>query len=475
MAYAFHTYKLPSDLELTLVDGNNNQMTLNVHKNILANTAPYFSKLFGFGVEATSDKITINVSNLNIMFDLIMSFYDKKQNNLPEWKYKLEMIKSKFFLGLDYDPNLLANIKVPEEGFEQLINAIEMIGFTDENVKLINNNLPQDYDITKLSAELINQMIEIESNYSIASSGSDGNVRLWNLIDGQEINYSFKGSNGCISISHDHKWMSCPNDLPSGVIRLYETRTGKEIKTFLEHHFLVQCQSISTDNKLIISSSNSSTKLWNVETGNKIRTFKGDLANFGELCSASFSSDNKLIVSIHCTRQNIQLWDVETGKIVRTFNGHIGLVLCALFSFNNRWIASGGDDMTIKLSDVKSGQNIRTFFGHTANVNSVSFSSDDKWIISGSDDMGIKLWDVECGDLIGTFLGHVSCVSCVSFSPDNKWIISRECDGYIKLWDVETGQLIRNFIGHGGNICNVSFSKEKHPNEFAKKLMKYLN
>ena len=468
MAYAFHTYKLPSDLELTLVDDDHNQITLNVHKNILANTAPYFSKLFGFGIEATSDKITINVSNLNIMFDLIMSYYDEKQNSLPEWKYKLETIKSKIFLGMDYDPNLLRNIKVPEEGFEQLINAIEMIGFTDETIKIINNNLPTDYDIAKLSTELINEMINVGSSYSIASI-CNGSVKLWNT-NGQEISSRIITDNGSVSISSDNnKWIICPSSTSS--IKLCEIKTGKEIKTFSGHYYFIGCLSFSGDNKLVISSSYNCIKLLDVESGNKIRKFEQD---YSELCSASFSSDNKLIVSIKTTRQNIQLWDVETGKVVRIFNGHIGFVLCALFSFNNKWIASGGDDESIKLWDVETGQIIRTFLGHTEGVNSVSFSSDDKWIASGSNDLSTKLWNVESGDVIGTFLGHLSYVKCVSLSPDNKWIISGAYDGYIKLWDIETGQLIRDFNAND-IVCGVSFSKDKYPNKLGKKLMKYLN
>ena len=550
--------KDPTDVELILVD-DHDQIIINVHKNVLTNESPYFEKLFTFGIESTSNKITIHVPNRHIAFDLVMLFYlihegpinpcdmmsspggseprfsvarsspggseprfsvarspktksilsillyrylisrknpivleqidnfviypiighkfnceNNNSANLPTWKYTLEMIKCRNFFGLKNSINLLLlkNIRVPDEEFEQLINVVEIVGFNDKTIKIINKNLPTDYDISRLSNELINEIVAIESNYFIVSCGSD-DIKLWNIeTDTAIINFDEDNSNWkkCISISSDDKWIvSCGY---STIIKLWDVDTGQIIRIFHDDTW-VEHVSFSSNNKWIASASDRHVKLWNVDDGKIFRSF----IHTDYVYCVAFSSDDKWII---CGGRDskIQLWHIESSdNLKKTYYGHNKPVYSVSFSSDNKWIISGSNDDSIKLWDTNSGQIIRTFNGHKNSVVSVSFSLDNKWILSASGDRSIKLWNMENGQIIRTFDEHLKWMTFASLSLDNKYIVSCDIDNIIKVWDVRTGQVIRSFnrcTDRYGVYC-VLFSKNKYPNELAKKLMKYID
>ena len=90
----------------------------------------------------------------------------------------------------------------------------------------------------------------------------------------------------------------------------------------------------------------------------------------------------------------IKLWDVETGQEIRTLKGHDGVVYSVNFSPDGKTLVSGSWDKTIKLWNVETGQEIRTLKGHDDSVWSVNFTPDGKTLVSGSADRTIKLWNL---------------------------------------------------------------------------------
>ena len=80
----------------------------------------------------------------------------------------------------------------------------------------------------------------------------------------------------------------------------------------------------------------------------------------------------------------------------------------------------------MKLWNVESGELVHTFKGHSRWVYSVVFSLDDQFIASGGEDTTIKLWGVNTGSLIKTFSQHSSWVVNVKFSPDGSILASRD-------------------------------------------------
>jgi WD40 repeat protein len=182
------TENLLSDLSLTLIDSTD-QFTMNVHKIILYLSCPYFEKLLINCKEKYDSQITIKIENIYVAYDIIMLFYNQKTNlaNLPNWEHLLTEFKCRDFFGFPLNPELLVDLIVPNEGFELLLDVVELVGYNENTIKLISDNLPETYDVANFSSELINAICNISRPFFIVSGCSDHTIIIWNSDTGDII------------------------------------------------------------------------------------------------------------------------------------------------------------------------------------------------------------------------------------------------------------------------------------------------
>jgi WD40 repeat protein len=79
----------------------------------------------------------------------------------------------------------------------------------------------------------------------------------------------------------------------------------------------------------------------------------------------------------------IKVWDVLTGNNIKSLKGHYNRVNSVCFSANDSNIISGSN-RTLKIWDFESGNNIKTLSDYSQAVLCICLSSDDKKIITGS-------------------------------------------------------------------------------------------
>jgi WD40 repeat protein len=221
-----------------------------------------------------------------------------------------------------------------------------------------------------------------------------------------------------------------------GTIKLWDTATGREIRTFLEH-FEVVSVSFSPNGRQVLSGLNNGTvKLWNVVTGRIIKDFRNDFS----VSSVAFSPDGRQVLSgfsfsgyYHTTYgEPIKLWDITTGSEIRTFSKPPDYVLSVAFSPDGRQILSGSENGTVKLWDMATDKEIRTFTGHTGSINSVAFSPGGKRIISGSDDGTTRIWDAATGKEIALFISSTDG-EWIVITPDGYYAASPQGDRYLNV------------------------------------------
>ena len=84
----------------------------------------------------------------------------------------------------------------------------------------------------------------------------------------------------------------------------------------------------------------------------------------------------------------IRLWNVTTGDCLRTFFGHVeGIWALAADTLR---IVSGAEDRMVKIWDAKTGKCERTFTGHTGPVTCIGLS--DSRMCTGSEDCEVRLY-----------------------------------------------------------------------------------
>jgi len=287
-------------------------------------------------------------------------------------------------------------------------------------------------------------------------------------------------------------------------LKLWDTDTGREIRTFNGHTDVVGSVAFSPDGKYVLSgsgnknideSNNCLIKLWDVETGRDIRTYTG---HTNAVTSVAFSPNGKIFLSAS-KDSTLILWDIETKLKLKIFNIG-GQVDSAVFSPDGKYILSSSavwftvntsDDNSKKtdepskggasdawesyfsrrrnrkycrmliLLDVETGEK-NNYFIFENFPTFVTFSPDGKYILCGSDDNSLSLIDLETEKekIFSKSTVTKEGITSVAFSPDGKFVISGSGDKTIKLWDVETGNLVRTFSGHTDGINSVAFSPD---------------
>ncbi len=134
------------------------------------------------------------------------------------------------------------------------------------------------------------------------------------------------------------------------------------------------------------------------------------------LNAVAFSPDNRWLVS--GGKDNvIKVWDLATGNVLRTLYGHAsnvnalavspdGKLLASgsgdvndkrdLWTFTQGGVVGGAEDNTVRIWNIQTGAELRVLRGHELPVGAVAFSDDGHSLTSASGD-SVKVWDVAAG------------------------------------------------------------------------------
>jgi hypothetical protein len=241
-------------------------------------------------------------------------------------------------------------------------------------------------------------------------------------------------------------------------LKLWDLSSGQEIRTFTGHSGNVTSVAFAPDGRTALSGSLDTTvKLWEVATGREILTFVG---HAGSVYTVAFAPDGRTALS-GSNHSEIKLWDVSTGQVIRSFNA-FGVFALAFGPDGRNALYAGSPDSWAAVLDVADGDVIRRVGkgAHSGSVNTVAFAPDGRTALTGSDDRTLKLWDLSSGREIRTFSGHSNSVRSVAFAPDGRTALSGSFDKTLKLWDVATGREIRTFTGHSDWVTSVAFAPD---------------
>jgi len=251
------------------------------------------------------------------------------------------------------------------------------------------------------------------------------------------------------------------NNMRSELI-VWDTVSGKIVRR-VEVADAANPMKLSPDGKRAVTESkaqNSSAVLWDLERGEKLRTFQGRGSG---VRSVAFSSDGRQVLAGSRDKLAV-LWDLAAGGPPKILQGHKGQVSRVCFCPEGRGIVTGSDDNTAILWDAQSGQKIRTFEGHSGSIRALAISPDGRQFVTGSTDKTAILWDVDSGRQIRTFQGDEAVVS-VSFGPGGTQLLTLtgvegEQIPTIALWETATGEEVRHFRSNKRTFRSAALSPD---------------
>jgi WD40 repeat protein len=227
-------------------------------------------------------------------------------------------------------------------------------------------------------------------------------------------------------------------------VRLWDLSNGKQTFILPDPPGRFLCASFDLDGRRLLSASDQTLKLWDVDTGRELLAVKSPTVIVG----IAISPNGQLLASMGKDRI-VSLWDAAT-RLSRFTLAHStarsplrAYVSALTFSSNGERLVSTSDDALLKLWNAETGQELLTFKGHGAVVRSAAFSLDGERLVSAADDDTVKIWDVATGQELLTFNLPRRAVS-VAFSPNGQRVVAASVDGTVRLWNASDGQTTGN-------------------------------
>ncbi len=310
----------------------------------------------------------------------------------------------------------------------------------------------------------------------LASGGSDGTVRLWDVATGAELRRMQGNLQPVWALSFKPKGRTLASAGTDALVHLWDVNPGSEQEVLAGHSRPLRAVAFSPDGQLLASGGDdSAVTLWEPGTRQEPRRLGG---HSGPVRSLAFSKVEPLLASGSEDGQ-VQLWRTEPLASLPPLKAHTVAVWAVAFSPEELLLASGGggqrfedgkspgepreEDGQLFLWEPLTGKHTALKLppreGRLATVRTVAFSPNGKLLASAGDDGRVRLWDVRTRSLKRTLPPLEASVYSVAFSPDGLTLAAAS-GKRVRLWSVATGQSLGELTGHERSVLAVAFSPE---------------
>jgi len=255
---------------------------------------------------------------------------------------------------------------------------------------------------------------------TLISAGHDGTVRLWDVASGQAQKVLPPGGGGGpltnLSLSADGSSVATVGE--DGMVRVWRVASGEVIQSIGPNANTQYAVALSPDGALVAADDGVNIQIWNTQTGEPAE---------------------KLIS--HCEDETIASQDACT-KAEKNWLGHTKAVTALAFSYDGKYLASGGADTAIMFWNVESGEVEWPAEGHWATVTRLVWNPDGKTLLSGGKDSKARILKIPGGKSTALYEGHLNTVSGVAFGLEPDTILTASTDGSVREWETANQKVV---------------------------------
>jgi WD40 repeat protein len=235
---------------------------------------------------------------------------------------------------------------------------------------------------------------------------------------------------------------------------------GGALQFNFTHETEITALAVTPDGQKVITGTgpyHPTLRIWDVASGNLLLACH---LTSGTVWAIAVTPDNRqvLALAIDQNRSEISVWDLETGNCLRTMFASFSN--CMALTPDGKKVVAGclGGVRVYDLSTFEPFDLGAYIHNHRKDVLDIAVTPDGKTAISASEDYNLKVWDLASGALLHTLQGHTGWVYKVVVSSDGRLAASGCYDGTARIWDITTGECLAVY-GKGiiGRIFKLSF------------------
>jgi WD40 repeat protein/energy-coupling factor transporter ATP-binding protein EcfA2 len=324
---------------------------------------------------------------------------------------------------------------------------------------------------------------------------SSGTIILWDKTNSkittmeqsneifEMLDFNFSPNGQKIAIS---SFGSIPKKGNHMILNLWDTKTGRELKTLInepivftpERIFTSMGSQFSPDGKTVLVNNSGIVKFFDSSSGEELNI--PNVSSIRDLRRITSSDDGKVVVTPR-TDGSLQIQDKSTGAKSKINRFDSLLVSAAHISDDNEIITTVNWHGMIQQRELTTGRAVKSInLPFDKFASSLAFSPDGRMVAAARTNYTVKVWEVVTGKEITTLKEYANIAdenndwrrNKVSFSPNGKLIaILRKANsednfdpkkgGQLELWEIASGKAIQ-LSNLPIGIKNISFDPDSN-------------
>ncbi|KAL9242853.1 hypothetical protein vseg_016812 [Gypsophila vaccaria] len=224
----------------------------------------------------------------------------------------------------------------------------------------------------------------------------------------------------------------------------------------LQDDFYLNLVDWSPHNVLAVGLGNS-VYLWNASSSKVTKLC--DLGLDDSVCSVGWAQRGTHL-AIGTNEGKVQIWDASRCKNIRTMEGHRMRV--GALAWSSSVLSSGSRDKSILQRDIRAQDDfVSKLTGHKSEVCGLKWSYDNRELASGGNDNRLFVWNHHKTQPVLKYSEHTAAVKAIAWSPHLHGLLASgggTADRCIRFWNTTTNSQL-GCTDTGSQVCNLAWSK----------------
>ncbi|GAB4856952.1 Fizzy- protein [Ancistrocladus abbreviatus] len=224
----------------------------------------------------------------------------------------------------------------------------------------------------------------------------------------------------------------------------------------LQDDFYLNLVDWSSQNVLAVGLGNC-VYLWNASSSKVTKLC--DLGVDDSVCSVGWAQRGTHL-AVGTNNGKVQIWDASRCKRVRTMEGH--RLRVGALAWSSSVLSSGSRDKNILQRDIRSqDEYVSKLTGHKSEVCGLKWSYDNRELASGGNDNRLLVWNQNTTQPMLKYCKHTAAVKAIAWSPHIHGLLASgggTADRCIRFWNTTTNSHL-GCMDTGSQVCNLAWSK----------------